>query len=277
MAVGEGKYYGQYPPGLPALLALVFRPLGWYPTLWVLPVMATMALLGLYLVVREWVGAGWALLAAVLMAVNPVANRHALGADSHTAVCFFLIWGLYGVIRWERSRSVFWAALAGFCLGVIPSIRYAEALFLIPFAVYVFSASRDGRWWRSVLAALACASVPLVALALRNDMAFGAFWKTGYSISGEQTGFGLGYFVRHAIPYLVMLPIVGVALVFPFGVKGMVELCKRPETRNRGYLLTGLAVPITLLYMAYYFAPTRCLCGSCCLPSRCTQSRRSGC
>ena len=113
MKVSEGKYYGQYPPGLPALLALVFRPLGWYPTLWVLPAMGSLALLGLYLVAREWVGPGWALLAAGLMAVNPFANRHALGTDSHTAVCFFLIWALYGLIRWERSRSPTWAAIVG--------------------------------------------------------------------------------------------------------------------------------------------------------------------
>jgi 4-amino-4-deoxy-L-arabinose transferase-like glycosyltransferase len=103
IAVAEGRYYGQYPPGMPAMLAVVFRPFGWYPTLWVIPVMGSLSLLGLYLVVREWVGAGWALVAAALMAVNPFANQHALGADSHTAVCFFLIWALYGLICWERS------------------------------------------------------------------------------------------------------------------------------------------------------------------------------
>ncbi len=254
MAVGEGKYYGQYPPGLPAMLALVFRPFGWYWTLWVLPAMGTLSLLGLYLVVRKWVGPGWALVAAGLMAANPVANRHALGADSHTAVSFFLIWALYGLIRWERTRWPGWAAVVGFCLGVIPSIRYAETLFLIPFAVYVaYTVPRNVPWWRSVLAALGCASVPLIALAVRNQHAFGAFWKTGYSVSGEQTGFGLGYFVRHAIPYLVMLVFMGVALVFPVGVMGLKELCQRPGTRRRGYLLVGLILPITLLYMAYYW------------------------
>ena len=30
------------------------------------------------------------------MAVNPFANQHALCADLHTAVCFFLIWVLWG-------------------------------------------------------------------------------------------------------------------------------------------------------------------------------------
>ena len=254
MPVADGHYYGQYPPGLPAMLAVVFAPLGPYAALWVIPLMGTLSLVGLYLVVREWIDPAAAFLATLLMAVNPFANQHALGADSHTAVCSFLIWGLYGLIRWERSRSPAWAALVGICLGVIPTIRYAETLFLIPFGVYVlFSPPRDGRWWRAVLAGAATASIPLAALAVRNQGAFGAFWKTGYSVSGEQTGFELGYFIRHAIPYLIMLLVLGVALVFPVGVKGMVALCKRPETRRQGRLLVGLTLPITLLYMAYYW------------------------
>jgi len=254
MVVGEGHYYGQYPPGLPAMIAVVFRPFGAYASLWVIPIMGSFSLIGLYLVAREWIGPGWALLASALMAVNPFANQHALGADSHTAVCFFLIWALYGLIRWERSRFPGWAAIVGVCLGVIPTIRYAETLFLVPFGVYVlFSPPRDARWWRSVISGLACASIPLVLLAIRNQGAFGAFWRTGYSVSGEQTGFGPGYFVRHVIPYLFLLLTMGVALIFPVGVKGMIELCKRPETRRQGRLLVALVLPITLLYMAYYW------------------------
>ena len=129
MRVGEGRYYGQYPPGLPALLALVYRPLGPWASLWVIPLMGTLSLLALFLVVRDWLGPGWGLVAAALMAVNPFANAHALGADSHTAVCFFLMWGFFGYLRWERTRSAWWAALAGFCLGMIPTIRYAERCF----------------------------------------------------------------------------------------------------------------------------------------------------
>ena len=216
--------------------------------------MGSLSLLGLYLVVREWVGPTWALMAAALMAVNPYANAHALGADSHTAVCFFLIWALYGLVRWERSRTPGWAALVGFCLGIIPTIRYPETLFLIPFGVYVLmSPPRDGRWWRSVIVGIGSASVPLVALALRNQVAFGAFWKTGYSISGEQTGFGPGYFAVHFVPYLFLLLTRGVGLVLLVVLYGMVALCRRAETASRGRLLVALVLPITVLYMAYYW------------------------
>ncbi len=175
MRVGEGHYYGQYPPGLPALLALVYRPLGPWASLWVIPLMGTLSLLALFLVVRDWLGPGWGLVAAALMAVNPFANAHALGADSHTAVCFFLMWGLLGYLRWEHMRSAWWAALAGFCLGMIPTIRYAEALFPVAVAVFV------ARGWRredgnpALAAGVVCGALPMLALALRNQSAFGAF------------------------------------------------------------------------------------------------------
>ena len=79
MPAGPGRYFGQYPPGLPSLLAVVFRLFAPTASLWVIPVMGSLSLLGLYLVVREWAGPGWGLLAAALMAFNPFANFHALG------------------------------------------------------------------------------------------------------------------------------------------------------------------------------------------------------
>ena len=254
LSVAEGRYYGQYPPGLPAILAVVFRLFGPYASFYVIPLMGSLSLLALFLVVREWVGPTWALMASALMAVNPYFNAHALGADSHIAVCFFLLWALYGLVRWERSRTPGWAALAGLCLGIIPTVRYPETIFLIPFGVYVLmTGPRNGRWWRSVLAAIGFGSVPIVALALRNQSAFGAFWKTGYSISGEQTGFGPDYLAVHFVPYLFLLLTRGVGLLLPVGAYGLVALCRRTQTAKRGRLLVALVLPITLLYMAYYW------------------------
>lgn len=255
-----GLYYGQYPPGLPALLAPAFRGLGPELTLWVIPLMGTLSLVALFLVARAWVGPGWALFATALMALNPTANAHAMGADSHTAVCFFLTWGLVGLVQWDRTRSPWWAAAAGFCGGVIPTIRYPEVLFLGAFALFVLlAARRDGGWWRSRTAALiagaAGAAVPLTALALRNQAAFGAFWKTGYSLSGEQTAFSLGYFVRYFAPYLALLLVQGLALLFPTGLAGLRELRRYPQTRRYALFLAAVIVPITLVYMAYYWSP----------------------
>lgn len=253
MRVAEGRYYGQYPPGLPLLLAVVYRTLGATASLWVIPVMGSLTLLATYLLTREWFGVGWGLLASGLMAVNPFANAHALGADSHTAVSFFLLWGLFALTRWERIRSTGWAVVAGFCLGMIPTIRYAEALFLVPCAWLVLRNWRRSDGFGSLVAGVLAACVPIACLATRNQAAFGAFWRTGYSVSGEQTGFGLGYFVRSFLPYLFLVATIGGFATSVVGARGMVELCRRPETRERGWFLVGLVVPVTLLYMAYYW------------------------
>lgn len=253
MKVADGHYYGQYPPGLPAVLAVVYRWISPNASLWVIPLMGTLSLLAIFLVVREWAGPVWGLFAAVLMFFNPYANAHALGADSHTAVCFFLLWGLYGVVRWERSKAAGWAVLAGLCLGMIPTIRYAEALFILAAAVFVLSVWRPADGFRSLIAGILAACVPMGALAIRNQRAFGAFWRTGYSVSGEQTGFGLSYFVSYALPYIAMLFGIGMFVVWIFGLRGMAKLTRNSLTRNRGILLVLLVVPVTLLYFAYYF------------------------
>ncbi|MFO0892676.1 MAG: hypothetical protein U0790_26475 [Isosphaeraceae bacterium] len=255
MPTGPGHYFGQYPPGLPALLAPVYGLFGPAAALWVDPAMGSLTLLALYLVVRAWDGPGWALMATVLMAFNPFANFHALGADSHTAVCFFLMWGMVGLVAWERTRSPAPAVLCGICLGMIPTIRYAETLFLLPFAYFVARSWRRTEGFRSLAAGAFAAVVPMATLAVRNHRAFGAFWRTGYSVSGEQTGFGIGNFVSYFFPYLILLLTLGAAAVFVVGGWGMVELCRRPEHRVRGSFLVLLVAPITLLYMAYYHPP----------------------
>ena len=138
---------------------------------------------------------------------------------------------------------------------MIPTIRYAETLFLFAFAYYVARIWRRSDGFRSLAAGALGEAVPIVALAVRNQRAFGAFWRTGYSISGEQTGFGIGNFVSYFFPYLMLLLTLGAGAVFVVGVWGMIVLCQRHETRLRGQFLVALVLPITLLYMAYYHRP----------------------
>ena len=81
--------------------------------------------------------------------------------------------------------------------------------------------------------------------------------RTGYSISGEQTGFGPGYFLRYFLQYLFLTATIGAFAVFFVGMRGMFVLCRHPDanTRRRGQLLVALTLPITLLYMSYYWHP----------------------
>ena len=93
------------------------------------------------------------------------------------------------------------------------------------------------------------------ALLAYHQFAFGAFWRTGYSLTHEQTGFGLKYFLRSAVPYIQNLQGQGAGLLFGLGLVGMATLCTRRPTCRHGLLLVTLVVPVTLLYMSYYWAP----------------------
>src|SRR5205814_661568 len=86
-----------------------------------------------------------------------------------------------------------------------------------------------------------------------NAAAYGAFWRTGYALTNEQTGFGFGYFASHAVPYLQALGGQGLGLVFAFGAAGLTALIFDSQRRSEGVLFAGITVPLVLLYMAYYF------------------------
>ncbi|MCK4256434.1 hypothetical protein KAX35_06075, partial [candidate division WOR-3 bacterium] len=99
---GDNHYFTTFPPGFPAILAVVYKIFGPKAALLVNPLMFSLSLLGLFLLCRLWVGKGWALLAVALMAVNHFANEHALFGDSHTAIIFFLIWALFFLALWAK-------------------------------------------------------------------------------------------------------------------------------------------------------------------------------
>ncbi|MDP6039316.1 MAG: hypothetical protein QGG64_12255, partial [Candidatus Latescibacteria bacterium] len=143
------------------------------------------------------------------------------------------------------------AFFAGLFLGMIPTVRYPEGLFGFAIALFVLNSVYEDR--KSVIAAITGALIPVGALMVRNHYAFGGFWKTGYSLTNEQTGFAWSYFVAHGPQYLQNILGEGVGVFAALGVFGMALLCAQHSTRRYGLLLTGLVLPTTLLYMAYYF------------------------
>ncbi len=256
LATGDDRYFSKYPPGLPIIAAVAYRLFGPAAALRVDLVMASLSLLAVFLICRLWIGDGWALLAAALMAVNPPANQQALWAFAHTAVAFFLVWGMYAAARWARTHSAGWAFGAGLCFGVIPTVRYAEVLFCLALVVFVAVNLRRQRGIaRSVAAGAIGVALPLGALAIRNQLAFGGFARTGYSMTNEQAGFGWSYFAEHFLPYIQQTLAEGAGFAMGLGVVGLAVLCASRATWRRGVFLSLLVLPSTLLYMAYYWAP----------------------
>jgi hypothetical protein len=257
--VGGNRYYCTHAPGLSLLMAPVYKVFGPGPTVAMNPLFASLSLLGLFLLCRLWVGQWWALLAAAFMAVNPFANEHAHFGDAHSAVCFFLVWGLFLTVKWVQQRSVWQALAAGAFFGIIPTIRYADVFYLPAVAVFVLlNMRRDRRSWAGLLAGVAGLAIPLGWLCIRNHLAFGAFWRTGYSQALDAGRiFALRYFLEYALPHLRMLLSDGCGVVFALGVLGIAILCGRKDTWKQGVVFTLLVVSVTVLYMAYFWGPDR--------------------
>lgn len=253
----ENRYFCTHAPGLSVIMAPFYAVLGPKATLWINPVLASLSLFGLFFLCRLWVGEGWGLLATALMAVNPFANEHALFGDSHSATCFLFVWGLYFVTKWMRSRSALWAFAAGIFLGMIPSVRYAEVLLLPGVGFFVlFNLRSDRTSWRSLALGIIGAAIPIGLLCFRNQLAFGAFWRTGYGLMHDESSFfGWRYFGMYSFEYLQKLMSEGCGVVFGLGIVGIGAMCASRRTWKRGVLFALLVLPVSVLYMSFFWGP----------------------
>ena len=253
----SGQFVSRYPPGLPVAVAFVCRLLGPEASVLVNPVLALLCLVGIYLLARLHVSFPLAFAASAVLALNPVFNQHALSCDSHMAVTFLLVWGLYFLLDWGRGGGPWRVFVAGLFLGAIPTVRYPEVLYALGVGAFLLLHWRSRpHIWMHYLVAVAGALVAILPLLIRNQLLFGAFWRTAYALTNEQTGFGWVYFKQHAGQYLQALPGEGIGLFFPLGIIGVTILCGRKRQRALGLALLLLLLPVTLLYMSYYWAPS---------------------
>jgi 4-amino-4-deoxy-L-arabinose transferase-like glycosyltransferase len=115
VVVRDGQWFGKYPPGYPAVLAL--GVLAGQPWL-VNPLLGALAVGLVYLLGRRLYGAPTGLLAAVLAVASPFFLLQAGSSMSHVAC---LVWALAFLLLFERARqgSPAAALLAGGALGAL--------------------------------------------------------------------------------------------------------------------------------------------------------------
>lgn len=245
------NYYATHPCGFPFLLALVIKICGFNAGFYTNPILASLSIFIFFFVCRFYLSKRWSLIAAGIMALNPFANEHALFGDSHTSLIFFLLLGLLLLQNSIRRHNHLQGLLAGICLGIIPTIRYADSLFVPAVFLYTLLLLKDRRIRVSTLTLFAIGiSIPLLVLAIRNQIAFGSFLRTGYSLSKIPAHFGFNYLTKNFIPFIIMLVFKGAGLMSILGIIGIYRLTKT-EHKNEAILFALLIVPVTLLYMAY--------------------------
>jgi hypothetical protein len=253
LRTADGRYVSRYPPGLPLLLALAEWFGGAAAMLLLNPLLSSLNIVLLFVAARRWFGDWLALTAATLFAVNPVASGQALHLDAHTLATTLVLASLVAVIVWTRRRLWPWAFLAGSCLGAVVAVRYAEALCAAgAFLVFGARARFDPAGRRALLAALAGAAAPLLALAVYHTVQFGAPWQTGYAFTGEQGAFAWSHLRLHAWRY-ARTGVAAFGVVLPLGIAGAISALCQPAQREKGLLIAGTVVPVTIAYASYYW------------------------
>lgn len=249
----RGEFYPKYPPFYPLLSAgmnsLLGAGGGFYATVWG----AILSVAGMYVLARFWMGRYYALAAAALLALSPVIFALALTKNSHTPSLAFFVWGMAAFLQGaacRRSRfGLLWAVLGGILIGYTVGIRYTDLLLiLVPAAYAYWLVPRRWRW--KLLAALALgAAVPYAALALFHWQAFGAPWRSGYSLTSESSAFSPRFIVQN---FQIYLPEFFTIAVGPMGVLALLAW----RLRWRWACFWGMwLLPTFLLYLMYYWAP----------------------
>ena len=255
LATEDDKHYSRYPPGFPALLAILYKIGGPTLTLLLNPILTSATIILLFLLCRRMMNDWHALTACAILALNTNFNAHALNAFAHTPVMFFFLAGIVLLFRWtekERTRTAF---LAGLFFGLIPTIRYPDAVIGIGVVAFLFLHWRKERddAIPGIIAASVGASLPIGTILIHNYLAFGSPLKTGYSMTNDQNGFGWSYFQNNASPYVESLMSSGWGVLFVPAIFGIAGMLFYKYSRKVGYLLLGAIIPLLLVYTAYYW------------------------
>ncbi len=191
--VRDGMWFGKYPPGYPAVLAL--GALAGQP--WLINPLFGAATVGLvYLAGRRLYGTRTGLVAAALIVVSPFFLLQAGSFLSHVVSLF---WAMAFLLLFESARSRHSrgaALLAGTALGMLFLSRPLTALgVVIPYIIWAaVDMLRERRRFFDYLP-VALAFLPFLATLLAyNSLTAGNMFRTGYELwwPYDRIGFGPG-------------------------------------------------------------------------------------
>lgn len=188
----DGRWFSQYPPGHPALLALGLRA----GVPWLINPLALAGTVPLvHGIARRLLGERIGALATLLFALSPFVLLMSGSYMNHVTVVFFLALALYALVRVVHDGAPRrWVAVAGVALGFAALIRPLEsAAWAAVLAAWL--AMRRG--WSSALALGAACGVAASPLAAYNAITTGHPFRFGYELLWGR-GHGLGF---HADPW----------------------------------------------------------------------------
>jgi 4-amino-4-deoxy-L-arabinose transferase-like glycosyltransferase len=253
----KGRYFPKYPLGLSVLYAITLKlgglRFGIPLTFMVNPIAMALALLAIFLFVRDLLGSFLAVLAILLVATSPVCTGLTNTPNSHaTAICC-VAWGFFLLFRWWQRNGIARGICAGLLIGSAATIRYTEGMLILPVLIVVLLNFRkeDRRSWIESAFILAAWAVPVAILASYNWVSM--HHLTGYDTTNESTGFTLAGFEDNWEIMLRELYNTGLFFTLPLTLFGAVMMFR--WNWRVSLVIAAWAVPNLLLYTCYYWAP----------------------
>ena len=228
-----------YPIGVSIVMAL-FSLAGASGIFFVAPAMGLLTLYCVWRLAREWYDHETALLAAALVAWNPLVIAYSKQPMSDIAATMWVSLGLLLAVR-ASAQSAFCSGLAaGFAVITRPALLIAGAL--IPLAAHKGETPRR----RALLSAAGFGIGVIAQMLLQNHM-FGSPFSTGYGSAANLFSTGhvddnLGIFARH-----------GWSVMGPLFVPGLILglIAARPEPRLKPAAIFGAVALPYVFYLPF--------------------------
>jgi hypothetical protein len=177
---GTAQLVPTYSPGLPLMLVVASRIIGWRHAGDAVLLLHSLAGLVLtYMLGRRFgLGRGWSFAAAALLAISPLYLFMSLWAMSDVPS---MVWATAAVVAaWNCREKPLWALASGVCAAVAFLVRPTNFLIAAPMLIVIGPSPR-----RLLLAALG--GLPGVAAWMAiNHAAYGAYLQSGYGALGSE-------------------------------------------------------------------------------------------
>jgi hypothetical protein len=277
----RGRWYAQYPPMQPALLALgVLAGAPWL----INPLAGALAILLLYRTAKIAYGAPTAGAALALCIVSPFLWFMSAERMNHTATLLFLSGALCSIapaLRRRPGRLPWWRYGAGaLCLGLAISSRpLCGVAVAVPMLAAMLLTSRGPEREnpdreRGAAGAFRTLSVPLAGIALGlcvgvlplltfNTATTGSPFRSGYEVLWGSSGWGFGN-SQWGPPHTPLLGLVhtvtnwdaAAKYLFEWPIPSLLPLLGLAALRRRtpmDWLLSGTLLTLSAAYFPYFF------------------------
>lgn len=207
MVVFNGRWFGQYAPGT----SLTLVPGIWLGIPWLIePILGTLALLGIGLIAARLYDRRVATLAVILGTLSPFYSYLAASYLSHAIALFYLVWGLWALLRFAQGGAGWNLLLSAVCFGMAGLTRDLVAVLfaaiVLPGILLLSWRRLRFDWPRWIMPGTAFIAIALIFVSITltfNQSLTGNPLVSPRSLffAGDHWGFGqgVGFYGQHTI------------------------------------------------------------------------------